>query len=63
MNKKLIAAIAAAPAIALAPLSVATPVAHANSCSTLSCCAATYSGSGSEYGKCIAAVAEGRSYG
>ena len=62
MNKKLIAAIAAAPAIAFAPLSVATPVAHADSCSTLSCCDATYP-PGDQHGKCIAAVAQGRSYG
>jgi hypothetical protein len=61
MTKKLIAAIAAAPAIAFAPLSVATPVAHADSCCALSCCSATYSGV--ELGNCTAAVAKGGCYG
>jgi hypothetical protein len=62
MNKKIIAAIAAAPAIAFAPLPVATPVAHADSCCSLQCCDATYP-PGDQQGKCVAAVAQGHCYG
>jgi uncharacterized membrane protein len=61
MNKKLIAAVAAAPAIAFAPLSVATPVAHADPCYEPSCCYLTYSGQQQQ--DCLAAVGQSQSYG
>ncbi len=61
MNKKLIAAVAAAPAIAFAPLSVATPVAHADPCYSPACCYLTYSGQQQE--DCLAAVGQSHSYG